>query len=49
MKNKEDIMSDIDLIVGRNSEVTDDTHWDLVKEFFDYLDSIFPDKDKKKS
>ncbi len=35
---KRDIISDIDLIIGRNNEITDDTHMDLVDEVADYVE-----------
>ena len=37
MKTEKEIISDIDLIIGRNPEVTDDTHMDLVDEISDYI------------
>ena len=37
MKTQKDIISDIDLIVGRNNEITDETHMDLVDEIVDYI------------
>ena len=39
MKTKKDITADIDLIIGKNNEVTDDTHMDLVDEISDYIAS----------
>ena len=39
MKTKKDITADIDLIIGKNNEVTDDTHMDLVDEISDYITS----------
>ena len=38
--SKADIISNIDKIIGDNSEVTDDTHMDLVDEISDYVDKV---------
>ena len=40
MKSKKDIITDIDLIVGCNREITDDTHMDLVDEISDYIENL---------
>ena len=40
MKSKEDILTDLDLIIGRNDEVTDDTHSELVNEVYDYIEKL---------
>jgi len=39
MKDKKEITSDIDKIIGLNNEVTDNTHMDLVDEIVDYIES----------
>ena len=40
MIDKKQMIADIDLIVGRNSEITDDTHLDLVNEISDYVEKL---------
>lgn len=40
MITKKQIITDIDKIVGLNSEVTDETHMDLVDEISDYIEQI---------
>ena len=40
MKTLKEITADIDLIIGRNGEVTDDTHMDLVDDIVDYIESL---------
>ena len=49
MDAKKVIISDIDFIIGKNSEVTDDTHMDLVDEISDYVEEYHLAKSKEEA
>ena len=40
MISKKEIITKIDMIVGLNNDVTDDTHMDLVDEISDYIEDL---------
>ena len=42
---KMDLIADIDKIIGCNTDVTDDTHADLVDEILRYIEAKFNDID----
>lgn len=39
--NKYDVIKYIDLIIGENTEVTDETHMDLVDEIANFIENHF--------